>query len=136
MKNAQSMTDKFSIGLSVMCVMHCLMLPVLLSLLPTLAGLPLNSELFHVWMVAAVIPSSIFALALGCKQHKHYRLLITGAFGLGMLVLAISLGENHIGEAGEKLLTLIGSAFVVIAHLRNYRLCHTNKTQDCACPNA
>ncbi|WP_440053496.1 MerC domain-containing protein [Pseudoalteromonas sp. T1lg65] len=135
MKTAQSMIDKFSIGLSMMCAIHCLMLPMLLSVLPTLAGLPLNSELFHVWMVVAVIPSSIFALALGSKQHKRYRLVVCGGFGLAMLVLALVLGENYIGEAGEKLLTLVGSAFVAIAHLYNYRLCHGDKTQACSCPN-
>lgn len=53
------MMDKFAIGLSAMCAIHCLAVPVLLVLLPSAAALGLGNEQFHFWMLVAVLPSSL-----------------------------------------------------------------------------
>mgnify|MGYP001050440352 CR=1 FL=1 len=135
MKAAQAVTDKLAIGLSLACAIHCLMLPVLLVLLPSMVALQLDNEAFHFWMVAAVIPSSVYALSVGCKQHKRYRLLFLGATGLALLVLALVLGEAQIGELGEKVLTVVGAGFVALGHWFNYRLCHALDHGDCSCSN-
>lgn len=135
MKSVQVLTDKLAIGLSLVCVTHCLMLPVLLVLLPSMVALQLDNEAFHLWMIAAVIPSSVYALSVGCKQHKRYRLLFFGATGLALLVLAQSLGEERIGEVGEKVLTVVGAGFVAFGHWLNYRLCHALNHNDCSCSN-
>lgn len=134
MKTIQALTDRLAIGLSLACAIHCLMLPVLLVLLPSMVALQLDNEAFHFWMVAAVIPSSVYALSVGCKQHKHYRLLFLGAIGLTLLVLAQALGEEQIGEFGEKVLTVVGAGFVAFGHWLNYRLCHALNHKDCSCP--
>tara|TARA_R110001592_G_scaffold363391_1_gene687056 strand:- start:14285 stop:14713 length:429 start_codon:yes stop_codon:yes gene_type:complete len=135
MKTAQAITDKLAIGLSLMCAIHCLTLPLLLALLPSMAALRLDNEHFHFWMVVAVLPSSVYALTLGCKQHKRYQLLILGAIGLALLVLALAMGEERIGNAGEKILTVAGASFVAVGHWLNYRLCQAQARRDCACPN-
>lgn len=129
MKISQTITDKFSIGLSMLCAIHCLALPVLLVLIPSLSSLPLQNEAFHIWMIVAVIPTSIYALTVGCKKHQRYRLLLWGASGLIFMILAISLGHEIIGGSGEKILTLLGATLVVIAHLENFRRCQQHK--DC-----
>lgn len=134
MRSGQSIMDKFAIGLSLACAIHCIVLPVLLVMLPSLAALQLDDEAFHIWMVAAVLPSSIYALSMGCKQHKRYRLLFIGLIGLMLLVLALALGEERIGEMGEKTLTVIGSGFIAVGHWLNYRLCHEQNYSDCECP--
>ena len=118
-----------------MCAIHCLALPLLLILLPSIAALQLDNEAFHLWMVVAVLPTSIYALTLGCKQHKRYQLLILGFTGLALLVIALVLGEERIGEAGEKILTALGAGFVAIGHWFNYRLCRAQKHKDCPCPD-
>ena len=135
MSTTQAVTDKLAIGLSLGCAVHCLSLPILLALLPSMAALQLDNEAFHFWMLVAVIPTSVYALTLGCKQHKRYRLLILGFIGLGLLVLALALGEERIGEIGEKILTVIGGGFVAFGHWSNYRLCNAEKHEDCTCPN-
>jgi len=128
MKTAQELTDKFSIGLSMLCAIHCLLLPLLLVLLPSLGALPLQNEAFHTWMIIAVIPTSIYALTIGCKKHQRYRLLLWGVSGLILMVLAITLGHEVIGDYGEKILTLLGAALVVFAHLGNFRRCRQHKS--------
>ena len=134
MKTTQAITDKLAIGLSLACVIHCLALPVLLVLLPGIAALQLNNESFHLWMVVAVLPSSIYALTLGCKQHKRYQLLFLGSVGIVLMILALFLGEAVIGELGEKILTTVGGGLVAAGNWFNYRICN-KKDNDCACPN-
>lgn len=131
MKNIQPLTDKLSIGLSIACSIHCLALPVILALLPSLTALQLDNEEFHIWMVMAVLPISLFSLFVGCNKHKDYKLLAFGAVGLAFLVMALLL-EDAIGEIGEKAFTLIGSIIIALVHFRNFRLCQ-KKEQECGC---
>ena len=135
MNTAQVITDKLAIGLSLMCAIHCLFLTSLLALLPSLVALKLNNEAFHFWMVVAVIPSSGYSLTLGCKQHKRYRLLILGLIGLILLVMALVLREDSIGQAGEKIFTVLGAGFIAVGHWFNFRLCQAQKHRDCSCLN-
>ena len=134
MKTVQAITDKLAIGLSLMCAIHCLAITSLIALLPSLVALGLDNEVFHFWMIVVVLPSSVYALTLGCKQHKRYRLLIWGCIGLTLLVMALVLGEERIGEDGEKILTVLGAGFVAVGHWFNFRLCQEQKHIECACP--
>lgn len=133
MKNTQALSDKLAIGLSLMCVIHCLALPFALVLIPSMAALSLDNEAFHLWMVIAVIPTSVYALTLGCKTHKRYRLLALGGFGLLLLVTALILGVESIGEMGEKSLTLLGAIFVALGHWLNYQHCQSASRPPCEC---
>nr|WP_296044722.1 MerC domain-containing protein [uncultured Alteromonas sp.] len=48
MEQTQSLGDKLAIGLSALCVIHCLAMPVLLIILPTLGAVLADThELFH-----------------------------------------------------------------------------------------
>ena len=130
MRSIQALTDQTSIGLSLVCAIHCLFVPVLLVALPSLASLPLESEMFHVWMVVAVLPISIFALTLGCKKHKRYKIIFLGALGLVSLISALLL-ESLVGEIGEKLLTLLGAGLIAWGHFTNFKLCQQQDNPDC-----
>ena len=55
-----------------------------------------------------------------------------GVFGLSILFLAILMGENILGEYGEKGLTLLGSIIVAFSHFKNLKIC---KELDCDCHN-
>ncbi len=133
MKTTVALTDKVAIGLSMVCTLHCLALPMLLVVLPSAVALPLDNEAFHLWMIIAVIPTSVYALTLGCRQHKRYRLLILGITGLAMLITALLLEGTGIGEVSEKPLTVLGAALIAIGHGFNYRLCHQHKQASCDC---
>lgn len=78
-------------------------------------------------MLVAVIPSSIYALTMGCKAHKRYRIFYWGVAGLILMSLAVLLAHELIGETGEKLLTLVGALCVVIAHWGNFKRCQQHK---------
>lgn len=133
MKVVQKITDQFSIGLSLLCAIHCLFLPLLLVLLPGLGALQFDNEAFHLWILIAVIPISLIALSLGCKKHDSFSLFILGSTGLMLLLFAAIWGHELVGDAGEKVLTLIGSSLVAIAHFVNLTRCKRNQSQ---CNNA
>jgi len=120
--NIRQLSDFTGMGLSIMCAVHCLLLPTLLIFLPSLVSLGLDNEMYHYWMIFLVIPISIYALSLGCRKHKKYSLLIWGFFGLSFLIFAV-LGEDMIGEFGEKLFTFIGATLLALGHYFNSRLC-------------
>lgn len=129
----QKITDKAAIGLSLLCSIHCLVFPLLVVLLPSLAAMELDNEKFHLWMIVAVLPTSAYALTMGCKQHQHYRVVIAGVLGVTLLILALILGEAFASEALEKILTIMGAGIIVYGHYKNYRLCQ--RQGSCKCPS-
>jgi len=120
--------DKVSISLSATCAIHCLLLPVALVLLPSLAVLPVGDESFHQLLIVLVMPASIFALTMGCRRHRYWRVMVCGFAGLLLLLLAALAGHDLLGEFWEKVLTIIGASLVAIGHVMNFRQC---KTVDC-----
>ena len=115
--------DRFSIGFSTLCLLHCLAVPVLVSVVPVFATFALADERFHLALVALVVPTSVIALCLGCRLHKSRRILICGFAGVFVLVVAAILGGQHLGEIGETVLTVLGASVVALAHWFNFCAC-------------
>lgn len=134
MSDSQIMADKSAIGLSLLCALHCLVLPLLVVLLPAAVAVRLGGEAFHYWMVFTVVPVSAFALTLGCRRHGRYAIVLVGAAGLVILCLSVAIGHEAWGDAGEKALTLLGASLIALGHLWNYRLCRQG--ERCECPSS
>nr|WP_239031145.1 MerC domain-containing protein [Pseudoalteromonas sp. MMG024] len=118
----QQRLDKLAISISSLCIMHCLLLPIGIVLIPSIGLQMLADEAFHQMLVVSVLLTSCSALFMGCRRHKAWRVLGWGLSGLLLLIAAILFGHDF-GELFEKGLTLIGSLFVIIGHIQNYRLC-------------
>jgi len=115
--------DKIAISFSVVCALHCLLLPIAVIFLPSISATFLGTEDFHKTLLYFVIPSSIIALSLGCKMHGKYEVYSYGFFGIGALLFASFFGHNYLGEVGEIFLTLIGAGIVSLGHYKNQKLC-------------
>lgn len=120
---AQKLLDRFAIGISSLCVFHCLATPVLLILIPALASTVVADETFHKVLLVFVLPASSLALLLGCRRHKDWVVLSLGTLSLALLVLIAYFGHELLGENGETVATVISSLVLAASHLRNYRLC-------------
>ena len=118
--------DRFSITLSTLCIMHCLLLPLLLIGLPSLAQTFLSNEALHLALVYAVIPSSLFALGMGCRQHQRSFFLVIGLLGLGFLLFGIAVEPIGIDHLWEKVFTVVGALLIAFAHVRNFCLLYTS----------
>lgn len=126
------LADRTAIALSALCVVHCLVLPVVLVMLPALATLGLDNEAFHVWMTVVVLPVSALALVMGCRRHGRRWVLAVGSLGLAILILAVFAGHDVLGEVGERLMTVLGASLIAVSHYRNFRLCQ--RVEQCRCP--
>ena len=130
MFKTQLTTDKFAMGLSMACVVHCFFAPSLIILSFSFLSLSIESEIIHYLIVFLAVPISIFALTLGYRNHNTLYYLFIGTSGLVLLIAAVVMGENLLGEIGEQTLTLIGSMIVAFAHFKNHRKC---KELACDC---
>ena len=127
---SQYVSDKFAVGLSLACVLHCFFVPSFLILTSGVLSISLDNEFVHKLLVLVAVPISSFALIKGYKYHKTSSFLSYGILGLVALILAVVLGESNLGELGEKGLTLLGSILVAYSHFKNYKMCIE---LDCSC---
>ena len=127
---SQYASDKFAMGLSLACVLHCFFVPSFLILTSGVLSISLDNEFVHKLLVLVAVPISSFALIKGYKYHKTSSFLSYGILGLVALILAVVLGESNLGELGEKGLTLLGSILVAYSHFKNYKMCIE---LDCSC---
>lgn len=127
---SQYVSDKFAMGMSLACVLHCFFVPSFLILTSGMLSVSIDNEFVHKLLVLAAVPISSFALIKGYKYHKTFSFISFGILGLVALILAVLLGESNLGELGEKGLTLLGSILVAYSHFKNYKMCIK---LDCSC---
>ena len=118
--------DRASIGLSVICVLHCFATPILLAFAPSLLALPVADEKFHAVLIFMILPASLIALTMGCRRHGDMSVVYWGCGGLVVLLGTLVLGHNLLGDAGEKIMTVFGSGLVVVGHVLKFRSCRTS----------
>ena len=121
--DAQKVSDKVSIGISALCLLHCLLFPSFMILLSSFISVSLNSELIHYMLLFLVVPVSSFALIVGLNNHKNSFIFFIGLSGLAILVSALFIELSIKTISGEILLTIIGSILITFSHYKNYKLC-------------
>lgn len=126
----QLRSDKIAVAISTACVLHCFFIPSFVIASSGFLTLSIDNELVHQLILFFAIPISVFALYIGYKNHKSFSFVPYAFLGLGLLLLAVILGEEVIGEIGEQGVTLLGSMFVIYAHYKNHQTC---KEMDCSC---
>ena len=127
--NTISNLDWFGLGLSSLCVLHCIAFSLLAGLAPLLELIDQNGT-FH-WLIALlIVPTGVFAFWRGYRQHGNKSVLIVGILGLILILMGLFSAvhqPDHVVTVGT-ILTLIGSALLIFSHYRNWRL---NRCQAC-----
>lgn len=130
--STQSRTDRLAIWLSCMCSLHCVGLPILIILLPSLVAIPHEHQWFRLAIVVSLIPVSAYALISGWKVHGRKLSLGLGAGAWVLLILAVLVGPQLRGYVGEWSLILAGPALVAYAHWLNQQFRKAaNKPMGC-----
>lgn len=114
-EQVDSRFDRFAIGLSSLCLAHCLASTVLLAL-ASAAGAFLHPAIHEGGLVLAIL-FGLVALGRGIWKHGYMMPSAVGAFGLGMMAGALTL--PHGGQ--EILWTVIGVAVLALGHDLNRR---------------
>ena len=91
-------SDKLSICLSLCCILHCIALPVIILMVPSIASLWINNEKVHVILVLFAVPISLFAMAKSLRIHHNYKCISLAVIGLSLLVGAIFMHDINFGS--------------------------------------
>lgn len=113
--------DRAATVASLLCLLHCLALPLLIAALPSLAKVLDVPESFHMAVVIFALPSSLLALLSGKAKHRSPLPLLVGLAGLAALIVALALLHD---SALETPATVVGSVALAAAHVWNWRLRH------------
>ena len=107
--------DRMAIGLSGLCLVHCLATSVLLAALAS-AGSVLGAGWIH--EVGLVLAMAMGGLALGKGIFDHGYTMPSAVGGLGLGVMAGALTLPHNG--GEAVYTMIGVGILALGHRLNH----------------
>lgn len=126
--------DKFGIFLSGVCIVHCLVTPIAVTLLPiiTLSSF-VEDVLFHKLMLWLVLPTSCAALFIGCRKHRDLLIAGTGIAGMLVLTIVAFYGHDLLSETGERVASTVGGLILAFSHYLNYRACQKIVCKDEAC---
>ena len=121
--------DHYAIILSGICAVHCIALPLAISLLPFLSlsmhhGVDSHNLLFHQLIIFIIIPITLFALTSGYRSHKKWLPTLIASIGLIILLIpALFFDElimhQLITHDDEVLITLIGGCIHAVGHILN-----------------
>ncbi len=110
--------DGIGIGLSSLCLAHCLLLPLAIVAIPAISVGILASEWVHWLLLALALPISLYAFWRGRRHHQQWQ---PGAFGLTGLALMLCAVALPVGEIMETVLTVIGAILLATGHVVNQR---------------
>lgn len=103
---------------SAACLVHCLVLPLAVALLPALAEHFDPGEGFHTLILLFAIPTSALALIPGWRRGGAVGPLATGAAGLALMGLGLAVPHQTFLETA---VTVSGSLLVAAAHFANWK---------------
>lgn len=110
--------DKLGIGISGVCAIHCLFLPVIIAILPLWSFAEILHDWLHPIFILLIVPTIYFASKRSYFDRKITSLLTSGFL---LIVFGWVFGHFWIGLWFETTLTVIGSAVLIMGHWFNYR---------------
>jgi hypothetical protein len=117
--------DTYAIGISGLCLLHCVLTSFIIPFFPMFASQFVQDEAVHVLLFVLALPLSVIALYFGKSKHQRSRYLMVGLVGLGFMFAGLFEIGGHIGET---ILTTIGVLTLASAHLGNYSANKKDKT--------
>ena len=108
--------DRLAIGLSALCVVHCVATVFLLTLLASAGGMLLH-PLVHEIGLGLAIALGMFALVRGALEHGYVLPAAVGGLGLGVMSGALTMAHDEM----EVIYTIVGVAVLALGHDLNRR---------------
>ncbi|MBT6325896.1 MAG: MerC domain-containing protein [Bdellovibrionales bacterium] len=122
-EKSEKTLDKLGMIISGVCVIHCLLTPIIVLALPWVEGI-FSHEVVHLSLLLFLFPLAIFTFTHGYKTHKKLSIVIMGAIGISFISIPILI---HPAEFTEQALTISGSIILIIAHYNNLKSCKCHK---------
>ena len=114
--------DRLGATGSLLCAVHCAVLPLLIALLPSLGVAAWLGREFEEAFVAFASLLGLFTLAWGYRLHRAVRALGLLVPGLAALWLGVMFDPLHDALLPHAVVMTLGGTLVGLAHLANLRL--------------
>lgn len=115
-RRALSLIDRSALGLSGLCLLHCLAGALLLSVVSLGGGL--LSHTLHAWGLALALPLAAVGLWRGFRLHARRTVLLLGVAGLALMLASLLVGHGSVLEIAT---SVAGVSLLALAHLLNLR---------------
>lgn len=115
--------DKIGMFSSAACALHCIFLPLLITILPFFGMSFLVDEIFEIIMLAISLILAILSLCLGYKTHRNKKMFFVFSLGVSLLLLGRFAHENHWGTT-SLIILFFGGLTVSCSHFINNKLCN------------
>lgn len=124
-------THYIGVSASLLCLVHCMALPIILVAFPAFTNLDLSSvDTFWEFIFIGLSIISVYTILQMHRTHKRFTAALPLAF-LGVILLIVA-SFNH-GHNFSFLLPA-GSIMILVAHVINFKMCnaHKNCLKECA----
>ncbi len=130
------MLDRVGATGSLVCAVHCALMPLLLALAPLVGwtlfvGLEHNHDLEQAFVLFVTL-LGLFSLVWGYRRHRAFRALGMLLAGLAVLWLGLLYPPLHDSAVAHAVTMTLGGTLVGLAHLVNLRLNHGH-VHDATC---
>ena len=110
------MMDRLAIGLSGLCLVHCLASAIVIAMLASAGGLLVSPAIHEVGLLIAILLGSI-ALGRGVVEHGFMMPSAVGGLGLGVMAGALTMPHSTV----EIVYTIVGVLILALGHDLNRR---------------
>lgn len=124
--------DRFGATGSMLCAVHCAVIPVLLAIAPSLGLSFWLSDGVEMTLVVFVTLLGLFSLVMGYRRHGALRALAFLLPGLVALWAGVLVDALHHNAVPHAVVMTLGGLLVGVAHLVNLRLNHVH-VHDASC---
>jgi hypothetical protein len=112
----EGMLDRMAIGLSGLCLVHCIASAVFVAFLAA-GGSFLLDPIFHEVGMSIAVVLAVFGLGRGILRHGYMMPASVGGLGLGVMLASLMIGH----ENGGTLYSILGVLIVALGHDLNRR---------------
>jgi hypothetical protein len=127
-----SLLDRLGATGSLLCAIHCALLPLLIALLPSIGIAAWLGEGFEQGFVMFASLLGVSTLVWGYRRHRAVRALWLLLPGLAALWLGVGYAPLHHAVVPHAVVMTLGGTLVGLAHLANLRLNHVH-VHDATC---
>jgi uncharacterized membrane protein YoaK (UPF0700 family) len=120
--------DGLGIATSILCAIHCIVLPISMTSLPLFGVNIVHNRAFEWFMIVLAFAVGVYALWHGYHNH-HKNATPIKLFVIGFFLL---ISKQFLPQSFENYLVLAAVPFIIIAHVTNFRLCRKSK---CSSPH-
>jgi len=128
----RSLLDRLGAAGSLLCAVHCALLPLAIAVLPSLGLTSFGSQGFERAFVAFATLLGVFSVYWGYRRHRAVRALSLLIPGLVTLWAVVLYEPMHAMVVPHAIAMTFGGTLVGLAHIANLRLNHGH-VHDAGC---